>query len=67
MLRTIKKWKGEKDGGNGNCIEETNAECRLKNKYMYKPEVELQNGTSWMVTCNMLHICATEVRWILHS
>lgn len=32
MLRTIKKWKGEKDEGNGNCIEETNAEWRLKKK-----------------------------------
>lgn len=46
MLRTIKKWKGEKHGGNGNCIEETNGECRLKKKIKKLSEVELQNGIS---------------------
>lgn len=46
MLRTIKKWKGQNDGGNENCIEETNTEGRLKKKKKSKLEVELQNGIS---------------------
>lgn len=48
MLRTIEKWEGEKDGKNGNGIEETNAERRfLKNKNKKsKLDVKYQNGIS---------------------